>query len=142
MKKTIVYAVSSGTYSDYSVDAIFSTRERAQAFMHTFPVDGHNDIKEYELDPDYVDRVRSGQSVWRVFMLRDGTTERVERLDMSTYIALNTNEPHIWKRSEAPAYRGKNIPDCLNARVWAKNEKHAIKIVNEYRTRMIAEGRW
>ena len=26
--------------------------------------------------------------------------------------------------------------------VWAKDEKHAIKIVNEYRGRMLADGMW
>jgi hypothetical protein len=42
----------------------------------------------------------------------------------------------------APAYRGKGFPDVLNATVWAKDAKHAAKIVNEYRTQMIANGEW
>jgi hypothetical protein len=37
---------------------------------------------------------------------------------------------------------GKGIPDALQADVWAKNEQHAVKIVNEKRAQMIANGEW
>lgn len=57
---TTVYAVSHGTYSDYNVDALFSSREMAQAFMDAQMApfvacdqddyNDFNDIKEYELD--------------------------------------------------------------------------------------------
>ena len=45
-------------------------------------------------------------------------------------------------RTKAPAYQGKGVPDCLNATVLARNEKHAIKIVNEKRAQIIAAGEW
>ena len=48
----------------------------------------------------------------------------------------------IWRRSQAPAYVGKNVPDCLHGTVWAKDSTHAIKIMNEKRTQMIAMGEW
>jgi len=50
-----VYVVSSGCYSEYSIDAIFSTKEKAEAFS-ICSEDRY--IDEYELDtvapPEYV----------------------------------------------------------------------------------------
>jgi Fe-S cluster biosynthesis and repair protein YggX len=74
-------------------------------------------------------------------MLKDGTTERTDRQDAGIYNVTNMR-CFIWKRSKAPAYIGKGIEDCLNSTVWAKSEKQAIKIVNEKRLQMIANGEW
>ena len=140
MKK--VYLVSRGTYSDYSVVAIFSTKKKATEFIRMFPSDfcDYNDIAVFDLDPDAVDRTKNGEMVWRVVMLRDGTVERVrsERF----YAFAEPGRRWVWRRTKAPAYKHKNIPDALVADCWAKDEKHAIKIVNEWRTQMIASGEW
>lgn len=50
-----VYLVTSGCYSDYSVDAVFSTREKAEAYIENYNersiYDGDfNEIKEYDMD--------------------------------------------------------------------------------------------
>ena len=127
MKK--VYAVSSGCYSDYRVDAIFTTKELAEEFMKAVPEYDYNDIQEYELNPKTADLVKRGYSPWRVVMLRDGTTEVCKGIEISTY---NTED----------SFRGKNIPDALSCNVFAKSAKQAIKIVNEKRAMMIANGEW
>ena len=62
-------------------------------------------------------------------------TEAISSHAMSSTLA-------IWRRTQAPAYKGKGIPDALNGSVLAKDEKHAVKIANEQRTQMIALGRW
>lgn len=139
MKK--VYAVSSGSYSDYRVDAIFSSRKLAEDFIATIKDNNYNDIEEYEIDPPTVDLICRGYSVWRVHMLKDGTTERVERMGNDKYDVMNIGHA-IWERTKAPAYQGKGIPDILTSTVWAKTKRQAIKIVNEKRTQMIAEGKW
>jgi len=139
MKK--VYAVNSGTYSDYRVNAIFSTRKLAKEFMQLVPDDDYNEIEEYQLDPNVPDLIRRGYSIWRVLMLRDGTTEKLERREISRYNVSNIGHC-IWERTKAPAFKCKGIPDALDSTVWAKTEKQAIKIVNEHRTQMIANGEW
>jgi len=139
MKK--VYAVSAGSYSNYRVNAIFSTRKRAEAFKRAVPDDAYNDIEEYELDPPTADLLKRGYSVWLIHMLIDGNIEIVKkretRLDDVDYVGYD-----IWRRSQALAFQGTGIPDILTATVWAKTEKQAIKIVNEHRARLIATGIW
>lgn len=134
-----VYAVNSGIYSDYRIHAMFSTKEKATEFMFFFHDSDYNEIEEYTLDPPYVDLKKRGYSIWFILMLRDGTVEKVIRREGDGY---ETDMPLIWERTKVPAYRGKGVPDCLRDEVWAKSEKHAIKIVNEHRTRMIANNEW
>lgn len=134
-----VYVVTSGCYSDYSVDAIFSTRAKAQAFVKRFPDSDCNGISEWRLDMD----IKVGLHMHYVLMLFDGTVESVRRDDSpGRYTIKESGTPTIWKRSTAPAYKGKGIQDALNMAVFATDEKHAIKIVNEHRTTMIATGKW
>lgn len=137
-----IYAVSSGSYSDYRVNALFSTRAKAEEFRQVVPDGDYNDIEEYEMDPPTVDLLRRGYSPWHVLMRRDGQVERADKKDISIYGVEVDATPRLWKRSIAPAYAGKNIPDVLMCDVWAKNEKSAIKVANERRTRFIASGEW
>lgn len=139
MKK--VYAVNAGSYSDYRVEAIFSTRKLAEAFMKAVPESDYNEIAVFELNPPTADLIKRGYKIWQVHMLIDGTTEIVHKTDTDLY-AVTTTGHSIWRRTQAPAYRGKGIPDILTSTVWAKTEKQAIKIVNEHRVQMIANGEW
>lgn len=54
MKKQTVYLVTSGCYSDYRLDAIFSTREKAQKYINIRKREENywdpNDIEEWTLD--------------------------------------------------------------------------------------------
>lgn len=136
MKK--IYAVNSGRYRDYRVVALFSTPERAQEFMAAVPDSDYNDVEEFDLNPDTADLIKRGYSPWSVHMLRDGNTERVEQLELGLYGVGH----RIWRRTQAPAYQGRGIPDILTSTVWAKGENQAVKIVNEHRARMIASGEW
>ena len=144
----MIYAVSEGSYSDYRVSAIFSTKEKAQEFIDTMKkqsdsdYDEYNDIEEYQLDPPVADLLGRGYSVYHVLMLRNGDVERVERTDNGSYDISSAGQSHIWERTKASAYRGKNVEDALDMKVWAKDEKAAVKIVNEKRVQMIAMGEW
>lgn len=136
-----IYAVNSGSYSDYRIVALFSTAERAREFMAAVKDSDYNEIEEFELDPNTADLIRRGYSPWLVHMLRDGTTERVVRQEPEVYEVTNIGH-RIWRRTEAPAYKGKGIPDCLISTVWAKSAEGAVKIANEHRAQMIASGEW
>ena len=140
MKK--VYVLTSGSYSDYRINAIFSTIKLAEEFKKFVPGDDYNEIAVYEIDPDTVDLLKRGYSIWIVTMLIDGTTESCTRHEVEPYYVSDVGSKHIWRRTEAPAYKGSEMPDALNSTVWAKTAKHAVKIVNEQRTQMIANGEW
>jgi len=78
---------------------------------------------------------------YSVFMLRNGDTESIQELEINEY-NLETKF-YVWERTKADFFTNdKNIKDVLNAQVWAKNEKHAIKIVNEHRGMLIATNQW
>ena len=139
--KRSVYAVNAGSYSDYRIVAVFSTKAKAEAFMRVVSGD-YNGLEEFALDRNDCDLVARGYSLWLVCMLRDGRVERLERRGNTSYETGEVGEDRIWSRSNAPAYKGTNTPDCLISTVWAKTEKQAVKIVNETRSRMVAEGTW
>jgi hypothetical protein len=136
-----VYAVSSGSYSDYKVNAIFSTKELAEEFKSLVPNPEYNDIEEYDLDPLTTDLIKRGYSVWTIHMLIDGAVESAEKAGTGLYSVTHTGH-YLWRRTRAPAYKGKGIPDILQSDVWAKTQQAAIKIVNEHRTQLIANGDW
>jgi hypothetical protein len=137
-KKKTIWVLDEGSYSDYHVIGVFSSKENAAYIQNIVGGDYHED----ELDPG-VDALRKGYIRYNVVMLRDGTVERIERQNaISCYDIEDRNKFFLWQRTKAPAYAGKGIPDALQANIWAKNDKHAIKICNEYRTQMIANNEW
>lgn len=143
MKK--IYVLTQGSYSDYSIVGIFSTRQKAEEFRTLVKpgYDGYNDLEEWTLDPDAPEKIRHGYSIWNVTMLRDGTVEDSSVRDLDYYnVSRALDPPYIWERAKAPYYRGKGVPNCLDAAVWAKSRTHAIKIVNEYRAQFIANNKW
>lgn len=128
-----IYVVEEGEYSDYRVVGLFSTRENAEFVAAR----SKGEVAEWGMDPG-VNELRAGMQMWGVHMLRDGATERTWRCDPDYYY--NAASHSIWQRSQAPAYRGQNVPDILVANVYARDEEHAVKITNEIRTRMIANN--
>lgn len=127
---SIVYGLTTGDYSDYTVVGVFSSKENAQFIADRMQYVGN--IAEWKLDPA-VNELRAGLMLWIVRMLRDGTTESA-RSDPDSYQA---PEYRIWRRN-----RETGLPDVLDARVYARDEAHAVKIVNEIRTRLIANNEW
>lgn len=138
-----VFAIEQGSYSDYRVVGIYTTREGAQKVCDWLnSADSMYDkpsIAEWPLNPA-LDELNAGLSQFSVTMLRDGTTERVSKIEPSSYYI--ADEWHIWRRTQAPAYRGKGVPDALTGTAWAADESGAIKVANERRTQMIADGKW
>ena len=138
-----IWVIEKGSYSDYRVVGVYSTKEGAELVCAR--INGEEScelavVSEWTLDPG-VEAINQGLEPFIVHMLRDGTTEKVWMDENDFEYTLN-DQPTIWRRSEAPAYKGKNIPDCLTARVFARDSQHAVKIANEHRTRMIASGEW
>lgn len=137
-----VWVIEKGSYSDYRVVGVYTTKKKSERVAEAINAgDSYNDatVSEWPLDPGY-DAINQGRKPFSITMLRDGAVERVGRDDVSYY---NIGDQYsIWERTKAPAYKGKGIPDALNATVWARDEKHAIKIASERRAQMIASGEW
>ena len=138
-----VWVIEQGSYSDYRVVGVYSSKKNAQLVCDAINTGKHYEkatVAKWPVDQSVLE-VSRGYKQFIVTMLRDGTVENIRGpeaiciYDMSSTLA-------VWKRTEAPAYKGKGIPDALNGSVLAKDEKHAIKIANEQRTQMIALGKW
>ena len=140
-----VWVVEQGEYSDYRVVGVFSTRANAQMVADKVSRPGAYEqatVSEWPLDP-FIDEVCSGRKQFYVCMAKDGTTRACREINPPHHSG-NLNRAGIG--TTADVIKTGNGTDAsssaLIALVWAKDEKHAIKITNEHRTRMIATGEW
>jgi hypothetical protein len=136
-----VYIATSGCYSDYGINAVFSARELAEEFVATLdPREGR--VEEYELDEGTraLAQLRSGLAVYYVDMDRDGNAEGVKRDDRpNPYIMAQVRSgPAV--HTVGP--QGPSPKKRLRGYVMAEHDMHAVKIMNEHRARLIAEGGW
>lgn len=56
-----VYIVTSGEYSDYTIEAVFATREKAEEYVEAHGADYR--VEEYQVDDA---EVKKKESIWRV----------------------------------------------------------------------------
>lgn len=139
-----VYVVTTGNYSDYGIEGIFSTEEKANEFMEALEDERDwNAIAEWDMDDAAGTKIKDGHSPWRVLILRDGTVEEAKiGNELDRYGIRESSE--VWKRSKLPLWTRENpdIQDCLNVKCLAKSAEHAIKIASEKRAQFIASGHW
>lgn len=136
-----IWTIESGEYSDYRVNGIYSTKENAEAVLAKLAsVTGFGfteyRLRERDLDPG-VEALREGYTIFVVNMLYDGTVEKISPSEWEL-----SEETWIWRRTTAPFYRGKGIPDVLVVTTFARGEAHAVKIANEKRVQKIAGNEW
>lgn len=140
-----VWVIEQGSYSDYRVVGVFSSKENAERVAEKINAgtDSYNEaeVAEWPMDPG-IDALNQNLKRFHVLMLHDGSVEGVEELDGWDYYPDLTDGHWLWERTKAPAYQGRGIPDVLNSSVWARDEKHAVKVSNERRVQMIASGEW
>jgi hypothetical protein len=129
MKK--IFVVTSGCYSDYGINAVFSTRELAEEFIKDFPsrYGDENIIEEYPLDLK-LPQPKGNRQGFYIMMLKDGNCEYV-RKENSFHKEFFTGEI---------SYGYDN--SWMNIYVFANDEQHAIKIANEKRGELIAMDLW
>jgi hypothetical protein len=140
-KKT-VFVIEKGSYSDYRVVGVFTTRANAESVCAAInATESYEEatIAEWPLDPAVAD-LAQGFKVYNVQMHKDGRVERVQLEACWTYDI--GGRVHEWEREEAPAYRGKGLPNLLQVECWARDEEHAIKIANDHRIQRLALGQW
>lgn len=136
-----IYVVEQGSYSDYSVVGVFSSKDNATRIAAAINEGSDYDeatVEEWPIDPA-IKELNQGKKQFYICMDIDGEVEIINEQNLATY-GLTTNLT-VWKRTEAAAYRHKNISDAVHGVVWAKNEKGAVKIANEKRGMFIAANK-
>ena len=133
-----VYIATSGSYSDYHIDAVFSTKENAEKYNDLYGEGDFDDIEEFEVDDEMalINRIRDGKiTIYLVCIDRNGNVRKIEK--ESPYVSLV-------KDLLSGKYHYVLYADCsaMDMYVIAKNEEHAIKIVNEKRVQLIANNEW
>lgn len=74
-----IFIVTSGEYSDYHIDAAFSTREKTEEYVDIYGPDYM--IKEYEVDVPVCDK----DGIWEVrFDMQSGAIDSINRLIFET----------------------------------------------------------
>jgi hypothetical protein len=98
-----VYVVTSGEYSDYGLNGLFSTPEKAQAFMDKNKIElccGRGQIEEWELD-ELVKHTT--KTVWFCrISIHNGDLNWEYNSEVSCpprYKEVHTNRIHAWARS-------------------------------------------
>lgn len=128
-----VYLVTDGDYSDYHVVAAFTTEALAEAFVAWY---GSGLVEEYELD-EVPQLMRDGTHQYHVRMWRDGDceVERASSFDL---------EPTTYSFRCAPRFGriSRHYEHNLSVYVITKSKEQAVKIANETRTQLIANGQW
>jgi len=124
MAKKKVYICTSGEYSDYGIDAVFDNKADADEFCATF---GNNyQIEEWPLGSKSLAPARRGLMPYLIRMTIKGEVFEITK-KTSIYYAENASKKYF-------SSDGENIVTS----VWARDEKHAVKIANERRTKAIA----
>ena len=127
-----IYIITDGSYSDYHIVTVFSTRELAEKFIALYPDMNDDNIEEYELDK-FETQLKDGLLLYNVSMYRDGETRNV---DMGTM----DNDTDTQKNTMFREWN--TVTWFMSCNMFATDEQHAVKIANERRTAFIASGEW
>ena len=131
-----VYLVTTGSYSDFDIEAVFSTKEKAEEFKriysstlstlafskkYSYYVDLNDEILEYDVDSPSEDWLFT-----RVDMLQDGEVTDVE-------LAVDCLPGF---------YDFQNYKRTLVWVVKTQDFDRAVKVVNEKRIQILANNEW
>lgn len=164
-----IYIVTSGSYSDYSIEAVFTDKEKARDFCRFnnhdadpgyCTLDEHGDIdwesdqcvSEYRVEVWETDEeivtIPPGKHGYEVFISRNGETSVVEKRSLAevlgsskTKVCCYSADHGLYNFGDDPknVFVGKRF---MKTKMLARGEEHALKIANEQRAQLIALGRW
>lgn len=140
MKKK-VYVVTSGEYSDFGIEQVFSTKEKAQNFIDLSKEYGNDNINyeidEYDLDPIVkVPHYHKFKYFYFVEMDKEGNIKHCNKTH------LDIMNPEVEKEMVYLTNDYLSKKSVLNAIINANDKEHAIKIMGEKRTKILAANRW
>lgn len=130
-----IYVVTSGSYSDYGIEGVFTERELAQSFIDAFvnPYEGM-DIEEWPLDPHRNDLMKK-RKVFLVSIDKEGNADALPQ----------SRSPYLLNKEEygfPPGISFRDNKKIMNCVCFANDDKHAIKIANEKRIQFLALNKW
>ncbi|KKK61798.1 hypothetical protein LCGC14_3010720 [marine sediment metagenome] len=115
-----IYIVTSGAYSDYGIDAVFSRRELAEEF---------SGLKEDSVVEEWdIDHPKKGWSLTVVRMGKRGGVKDIWH--------------EVLSRFYLPGFQTFDVNSNLVWAVGTQDEKRAVKVVNEKRAQILAQGFW
>jgi len=121
-----VFIVTKGTYSDYRIETVFSTKEKAEEYLRKSAdkeFDGeYNEVEEYEIDVDYTQNGLSGYATIITRYQKGETYTRVYLLAIENTSNIDFNIVSEVKSSNSITY-------IVN--IWAEDQQHAAKIASE-----------
>jgi len=137
---TKIYVVTGGCYSDYHIVGVFSSEKLANKAAESL----NSQVETYELDK-HSDRIVQGFSAYRIVMSLNGDVTSVREDTYPCWLDKATEQTCEKKRM--PKFSGtKNEyigwQSVREVYVWARDEKHAVKIAGDRRREMIANGEW
>lgn len=129
-----VFVVTSGDYSDYGIDAIFSTRDLAQAFIDAFKANKWHemDIEEWDLDPNKI-HFKQNRKPYFLRINKKGDVKDLEVADSAYGFKQDIPDAEI-------SYTANN--EWMNINCFANDENHAVKIAGEKRAQILAANSW
>jgi hypothetical protein len=144
-----VYVVTSGCYSNYGIEEIFSTKEKAQEYINLVnEYDAYAlnvEIEEFELDP--VVKVKNPHKFKYFYYIHMNRNGDVLQISKSNFDIRKPEETQEWFKlyMERKFNEKEHKFDdyyILRADVNANSEEHAIKICGEKRSKLLAENKW
>ena len=127
---SIVYLVTTGDYSDYRVSAAFSTKDLAQAYIDVGGMSVQSYGNDARIEEFEMDEPNDWGYVTSVYMLRNGKSWGLGTCWV--------HRPH----PEQELYQFTRDSKALRCKVLTWFHERAIKVTNELRIRLIAEGEW
>ncbi len=124
------YIVTSGSYSDYKIEAVFLKKKDAEKYIYNLHGDcAYEDPPEIE-EWDIGENVKKKRPYWFGAMNRDGSIRVIHPTGnvKDEYIEFN--------------YHPLAEYTYISFTIDAKSKEHAIKIINEKRVQIIASGMW
>lgn len=130
-----VFIVTDGEYSGNYIKGVFSTLEKAKQAVEVWATT--NGVDEYDLD-DMPAMPANGLFPWQVSMKYNGDSStdfftKTGRLEYKGVAGLKTD--YITSNNNRQGW-------SATFYMFAKDENHAVKIANERRTQLIANGEW
>lgn len=114
-----VYIVTKGEFSDYHIERVFSTKEKAQEYLDYLGDTDNSGMEEYILDNE----TPRGVFEYRVSLYEDGST-KAELMDFNDRFSYYRKDAFQYKKSF-----GNNKYYWFN--IEAKDAPHAVKIASE-----------
>lgn len=146
---TSVWIIESGNYSDYQVNGIFSTKEKAERAAKWID---RSQVVERELDP-VVDKIDSNLDLYLIHMhysgevieqdndeyyVSPGWYGELEHLSFDNQIRIDSDS--IWQLRAGVWRRSTECNDIIIGQIWAESKEEAIKILDKIRIQAIADG--